>query len=268
MDRPAGRRGRRAHDGPLLRGRRAPGRPGRPGSPVPHGGGAGAKRGRRNTATARAARPPDLPARAASAIDACCGATSTTSRAPPWSGISTLSASTSTCGAARAMSTRSSSRHGGRGTPRPGPPVRGPGRPDRPRGAQRRQARGAAPAGGLVRGLGHVRHDRSRDDPRPQAHLRSRTRPLCGRPASGGSLRDRVPRRLSGRLRAGGVARTHRLRHHERVGRQALQDPRGRRAEAARPHRHGARTRPRARLHEADLRGRSCRRRTSSRRRP
>ncbi|MGH1558415.1 hypothetical protein ACRAWD_12955 [Caulobacter segnis] len=63
------------------------------------------------------------------------------------------------------------------------------------------------------------------------------------------ALRDRVPRRLSGRLRRGGRAGAHRLRHHERdqaASPLPFQDPGRRRPEAARPDRDGPREGPRA----------------------
>ncbi len=56
-----------------------------------------------------------------------------------------------------------------------GPAGGGPGRPDRARGQGRRQARAAAPAGGLVRGLGHVRHDRPGHHPGTAARASIRT---------------------------------------------------------------------------------------------
>ena len=79
---------------------------------------------------------------------------------------------------------------------------------------------------------------RQEHDPRADA--------LRGRPAPGRPLRAGVPRRLPGRLRGRGLARAPGLRHHERARRQALQDPRRRRAQAERPDRDGPRQGARA----------------------
>ena len=130
------------------------------------------------------------------------------------------------------------------------------GRARRAGGRAGRQERGAAAHPDQVGWRGHVRHDRPWHDRRPRALARSRSDPLCRGSASASALRAGLPRRAPRRHQWADADGAYRLRHHERAGRQAVQDPRRRRDEAARPDRHGdgggdeaaARSRARGRL--------------------
>ena len=84
-----------------------------------------------------------------------------------------------------------------------GPAGARPGREDRAGRRAGRQARAAAAAGRLLRGLGHVRHDRPRHHRAATRGDRSAADPLLRRPAAGRPFRAGVPRRLPRGLRRG-----------------------------------------------------------------